>query len=150
MVVCAGCNVEFASTFAHTIHLRCTSTPACLDLFICALAYLPKLDESDSDLEDVIFLGIPQVAPIQVDGTPIGNFGGDFFGDDYNEGDFGCSTMLMRAYLELFHQILQMMTIILTWLRDGSLLTMILVNPLCQTEKIPMIMKISCCLRRDT
>ena len=87
MVVCTGCNGEFASVLSHANHLRHTRNPTCRAVLLQALAYLPKLDDSDTDMDDMAYLGIPY----GTDEDPMApaNFDGDFFGDDYTMADFG-------------------------------------------------------------
>lgn len=85
MVFCTGCNREFPSALSHSLHLQCTNNLNCHAVFHQALAFLPNIDDSDSEPEinDETYLGVPDHDLIP------DRFGGDFFGIDYDMGDFG-------------------------------------------------------------
>jgi len=92
MVICQGCNVEFPSALSHATHLRRTRIPACRDVFLQALAYLPNIasdSDSDTKMDDETYLGLP-IRNSGSDGVPEpARFAGDFFGEDYGMEDFG-------------------------------------------------------------
>ncbi|KAF8889246.1 hypothetical protein BD779DRAFT_1469782 [Infundibulicybe gibba] len=81
MPTCSGCNVTFPTVHGLTTHLQRTVNPQCLALFRRASAYLPSLDDGDSDGDSEPF-GMPAM-----DTQPVA-FAGDFFGANYTEEDF--------------------------------------------------------------
>ncbi|KAF8873438.1 hypothetical protein BD779DRAFT_1477022 [Infundibulicybe gibba] len=81
MPTCSGCNMIFPTVPGLTTHLRRTVNPQCLALFRQASAYLPSLDDGDSDGNNKPF-EMPAM-----DTQPVA-FAGDFFGANYTEEDF--------------------------------------------------------------
>lgn len=77
MFICAGCSVEFPSSLSHSSHLQQAEILAFHTLFLRALAYLPQLSDSGSEMDGYTFFGILQPS-----------FRGDFFGEKYDKEDF--------------------------------------------------------------